>query len=436
MPARIDNAVACLETQGVARGDRVALWADNGPELACLIVACWRLGAVVLPLSVRLTEVQVEGLLDTMACHWVVTDRDLNREALALQEVVPPGSPLFGGVCLRDLPLDLASPATIVMTSGSTGDPKGVLHRLAHHHASALGSHENIPFGRDDTWLVSLPMGHMGGLALIMRALLHGGTLAFPAPSETLDASIRRTGATHLSLVPTQLRRLLTRMPRSPLKAVLVGGAACPPSLVERAVAAGLPIHLTYGSTEMCSQVTTTVPGEAGQEPGCSGHVLSGRDIKLNAAGEILVRGATCFSAYVTSTSLETPFDAEGWFATGDMGRLDASGRLFVRGRRDTMFISGGENIYPEEIEKALLDRLDAQACVVVPIPDEKYGRRPIAFVKTNQVLPLREDLALNLERFKWPDRLYPWPEDVPVSDKPDRMSFGRRVDRPGELGR
>jgi O-succinylbenzoic acid--CoA ligase len=178
----------------------------------------------------------------------------------------------------------------------------------------------------------------------------------------------------------------------------------------------------------MASQVTTTAPGEAAVHPAGVGRVLSGREIKVGAEGEILVRGATRFAGYVTADRLDSPFDAAGWFATGDLGDLDAAGRLEVRGRRDTMFISGGENIHPEEIERALLDRLRAEACVVVPVPDETYGRRPVAFVRSGTMLPARDDLDLPLERFKWPDRLLPWPDDVPVSDKPDRTDLAWRA--------
>lgn len=431
MLERIDNASSYLRKAGVVSGDRVAIRADNSSETTGLIVACWRLGAVVLPLSMRLTDTQVSNLFDTLACRWLVTDRVCEGESLSLHSLVPKGRQTFGGVRWNDLDLDFSSPATIILTSGSTGAPKGVLHTLASHHASARGSHANIPFGPDDTWLVSLPMAHMGGLALIMRALLHGGSLVFPETDEPLHASIRRTGATHLSLVPTQLQRVLSHAVGHPLKAVLVGGAACPPAWVKGAAAAGLPIHLTYGSTEMGSQVTTTALGEAAQAPTCSGRVLSRCELKVDAHGEILVRGATRFSGYITPTGLDRPFDAEGWFATGDMGLLDDSGRLSVRGRRDTMFISGGENIYPEEIERALLERLPATACVVVPVADEQYGQRPVAFVQMDEPLPTRDELALNLERFKWPDRLYPWPAEVDDSLKPDRLLFGKLASAP-----
>jgi O-succinylbenzoic acid--CoA ligase len=208
------------------------------------------------------------------------------------------------------------------------------------------------------------------------------------------------------------------------LKAVLVGGAACSAGLVQAAAARHLPMYLTYGSTEMASQVTTTRQGELLDAPTSVGHVLRHRELYLAPDGEIHVKGATRFTGYVCDGSLTQPFDEEGWFATGDVGRMDDRGGLQILGRKDTMFISGGENIYPEEIEKALIDALQAEACVVVPVADIEFGQRPVAFVKIDGDLPERDALSLNLERFKWPDRLYRWPEQVTSTIKPDRNWF------------
>ncbi|MCG8699524.1 MAG: AMP-binding protein [Bacteroidales bacterium] len=187
-----------------------------------------------------------------------------------------------------------------------------------------------------------------------------------------------------------------------------MGGAACPVGLVREAIERELPVHLTYGSSEMCSQVTTSTVEQSRVSSQSVGEVLPHRDVMIDADGEILVRGETRFMSYITKEGEHKPFDPDGWFATGDVGYFDAEGQLFVQGRKDTMFISGGENIYPEEIEKVLMDRLSAETCVVVPVPDDQYGQRPVAFVKTKEVLPTREALDLELERFKWPDRLLP----------------------------
>lgn len=431
MQTPLGDTVARINSSGIGPGDKLAILADTGSEMAWLIVACWQAGIVVVPLSNRLTETQRDQALIDLGCSALVSDRDLGRDIIPLAEVVKNAPPAFNGVSLENLSLNLEQHASIILTSGSMGHAKGVLHTLKSHYYSALGSHENIPFDAGDTWLVSLPFYHMGGLALIMRALLHGGSLAFPEQGESLTVAIRRTGATHLSLVPTQLRSMLnegTQIQGLGLKAVLVGGAACTPYLVKQAVTLGLPLYLTYGSTEMASQVATTARGDARERPTCSGRVLCHLEIKLAGDGEILVRGATRFVGYVEEGSLVSPFDSEGWFATGDLGRLDAAGNLYVHSRKDAMFISGGENIYPEEIERALNERLQAEACTVVPVPDERYGQRPVAFIKTQAVLPDRDDLELDLERFKWPDRLYIWPDDVDFSNKPNRKTMTERA--------
>ena len=274
-----------------------------------------------------------------------------------------------------------------------------------------------------------LPLYHISGFSLIMRALLHGGAIRFMKPEQGLVQSIQR-GVTHVSLVPTQLQRLLSdecaHMPQ--LKAMLVGGAACPPSWVRTARQRGWPVFLTYGSTEAASQVATASADELDQHPGACGRVLPSREVRIAPDGEILLRGRTLLKAYNGAQGPENPFDDAGWFHSGDAGRLDAAGRLYVTGRKDLMFVSGGENIFPEEIERALLATDGVECCVVVPVPHAEFGQRPVVFVRSNTpraVWPRQIEQALShLEGFKHPDHVYEWPAHLPVSPKPDRVAL------------
>ncbi len=189
----------------------------------------------------------------------------------------------------------------------------------------------------------------------------------------------------------------------------------------------GLPIHTSYGLTEMASQVTATPPGASREELRTSGRPLPHREISISEEGEVLVRGETLFTGYVKGDIIDRPLDVDGWFHTGDLGGLDADGFLRVRGRKDNLFISGGENIQPEEIEAALC-RLDGiEDAVVVPVPDMEFGFRPVAFVRTTGGSVETEDLARALEptlpRFKIPVAFYGWPEGV-GGMKLDRASF------------
>jgi O-succinylbenzoic acid--CoA ligase len=283
---------------------------------------------------------------------------------------------------------------------------------------------------------LSLPLYHVGGLGIVFRMLLGGGTVVIPECKEDMDTTVARYGITHVSLVSTQLYRWLaqgvSKKTTSTLKAVLVGGGPVPASLVKRASQAGLPLFTTYGSTEMASQITTTAPKDPGNRLFTSGKLLEFRNLKVDA-GEILVKGKTLFKGYVSQGKVTLPVDNEGWFRTGDMGALDGKSYLAFRGRKDNMFISGGENITPEEIEMQLCLIPRIARALVVPIKDNEFGFRPVAFVKTlgNKSLDheaLAADLEKHLPRFKVPLAFYEWPKEEDQGGiKPDR-SYLRRL--------
>jgi O-succinylbenzoic acid--CoA ligase len=313
--------------------------------------------------------------------------------------------------------------------------PKAALHSFGNHYYNALGSNRNITVQPGDRWLLSLPLYHVGGLGIVFRMLLGGGTVVIPESKEDMDTMVGRYGITHVSLVSTQLYRWLnqgvSKKTMRTLKAVLVGGGPVPSSLVSKAFQVGLPLFTTYGSTEMASQIATTTPKDPEDRLFTSGKVLEFRSLQIDG-GEILVKGETLFKGYVSEEKITLPVDDDGWFRTGDMGALDRESYLAFLGRKDNMFISGGENITPEEIERllCLIPRI-AQA-VVVPIEDNEFGFRPVAFVKTlgNKTLDhkgLAADLQRNLPRFKVPVAFYEWPKEEDKDRiKPDRAYLRR----------
>jgi O-succinylbenzoic acid--CoA ligase len=328
-----------------------------------------------------------------------------------------------------DIPLE--RPATIIFTSGSTGVPKAALHAFGNHYYNALGSNANIPLRSGDRWLHSLPLYHVGGLSILFRCLLAGATVALPRQGTPLGEAIDELGATHVSLVSTQLLRLLRgKADLAGLEAVLMGGGPVPAPLVDEAVARGLPIHTSYGLTETASQVTTTPPGASPGELGTSGRLLPYREIAISGGGEILVRGQTLFAGYVEGGKTERALDADGWFHTGDLGELNENGYLRVLGRQDNLFVSGGENIQPEEIEEALYGLPGVDEAVVVPVPDEEFGARPVAFVRMEDERygELAPELERVLPRFKIPIAFHPWPEETRRGMKPDRIALSERA--------
>lgn len=430
----IATMVDRLRGDGIETNQRVAIIADNSIEYIITLMALLHLGAVACPISTRLPSVTVENMLRSIDCQNVIASAEYVFDSRFIRWLSMFDTDGFKGM---DSPLDelsLEQDATILFTSGTAAIPKAVLHTFGNHYYSALGSNLNIALKPADRWLLSLPLYHVGGLGIVFRCLLAGATVVIPPAKQNLADTIDEFSITHLSLVPTQLQALLDQAPPeaslNAIKGVLVGGGHVPTRLVEKAVAAGLPIHTTYGSTEMTSQVTTTGPDESPEKLSTCGKVLKYRQLKISDEGEILVKGETLFKGYVTSSVVQSPCDSDGWYATGDLGEIDSDGYLTVTGRKDNMFISGGENIYPEEIESAMRLLDGVEDAIVVPIDDARFGQRPVAFVrmsKTATFYPekLTEELRARLPKFKIPVDILPWPDDTPRTGiKPDRTYF------------
>ena len=431
---RVGQSAVRLTEMGVNRGDRVGILLPNGIDQIILIISLIRIGAVACPISTKLPPSAVEDCLKEVGATLLVSDE--KGLALTGRQIVG-ASEIMTAAWSKpsDQVVSLYQPAVVIFTSGSTGGPKAVMLTLGNLYYNALGSNENISFGPGDRWLLSLPLFHVGGLGVLFRALVGGGAVVVANRNQDISDAVLQHEITHLSLVSTQLRRLLSeidnrQLVQRRLKAVLIGGSGIPSELIRQSVERKLPVYTSYGLSEMASQVTTSTASATIDELHTSGRLLPYRQLRIAKSGEIEVRGDTRFAGYADGNNLIAPFDRDGWFATGDIGSLDASGLLTVFGRRDTMFISGGENIYPEEIERALL-RIDSILdAVVVPIPHSEYGHRPCAFVRTAQPLELtidriRDELRHWLPSFKLPDRIFPWPEGVASAGfKPDRTSL------------
>ncbi|MBF0495625.1 MAG: o-succinylbenzoate--CoA ligase [Deltaproteobacteria bacterium] len=435
----VHETAARLRRSGLEGGTRLAIVAPNCLEYVVLLMACWHMGAVAVPVSTRWPAKLMADCLWDIGCSRVVRPDDFYAPGLldeisewSLEDLVNSRGGGDQETRTSNQEIDPDSEATILFTSGSSGRSKAVVHSLANHYFSALGSNQNISFEPGDIWLLSLPLYHAGGLSIVFRAILGGGAIGLPAPQRSLEEAVSRLDITHLSLVPTQLYRMLQhQVParfRSRVKALLVGGSPLPPALIQRAVESGLPLFTSYGSTEMASQVTTTRPGDSVEHLLTSGTLLPYRQIKIAEDGEILVRGETMFKGYLDKGGLDRRLTVDGWFRTGDLGRLDEQGYLAVTGRRDNMFISGGENIQPEEIERLIGQLEEVIEAVVVPVRHEEYGARPVAFIRPRPgcvSVPdgIRSHLLARLPKFKIPDHFFPWPEGLDSSG----MKISRR---------
>ncbi|MBN1609735.1 MAG: AMP-binding protein [Polyangiaceae bacterium] len=420
-------ALGWLEARGLTPGMSeppvVALEASNTESSLVMLYALISAGIPVLPLHPRLSDVERE------------TQRRLARATLLIDE------------CWRDaLPRDVRVSVTtaidaderllaVVFTSGTSGSPKGVALSRRAFLASARASAHNLGWHAGDRWLLSLPFAHVGGLSVVTRCLL-GRRCVVVAPSSEPGAVCGCLAAhrvTLVSLVPTQLGRWLAQKPpwRPPagLRAVLLGGAAAAPALIEQATARHVPILLTYGLTETCSQVTTQRYPTTTWARHC-GSPLPGVEI-VCPDGLIHVRGPMLFSGYVGEGARPVRRPEE-WFCTDDHGELDAEGHLYVLGRREELLNTGGENVSAVEVEQALMrSACVAQACVV-GIPDETWGQSVGAVVVLTgpahaSAQLLARHVRAELGSFKRP-RLWVVVSDLPrtATGKVDRAAVQR----------
>ena len=415
---------AAFEAKCVGRSDIVALVAPNSSALLLALIALVRMGAIAAPVNHRFPASHIDGVIAPL--HPAMTLDAAKLEAFVADALAQANASFTAAT-------EPERPVSIIHTSASSGKPKAAMHSFANHWYSATGSAQNLPFGLGDCWLLSLPLYHVGGYSMLFKSLIGGGTLAIPSSEMPLVESLARFPVTHLSLVPTQLYRML-RADSGPerlrcLKALLLGGSTVSAPLLREAIREQVPLHLTYGSTEMSTQVTTS-PVPVTEARGDSGVVLPYREVAISTDDEILVKGECLFMGYLEEGGLRTARDADGWFHTGDVGELSEDGRLTVLGRKDSMFISGGENIHPEEIEKALTAIEGIEAAIVVPAPDAEYGMRPVAWITARSNAPddaaMTASLSATLGRLKTPvalHRIQEW-QTLPGSAKIDRKWY------------
>ncbi|ACJ31424.1 O-succinylbenzoate-CoA ligase [Shewanella piezotolerans WP3] len=426
---------------GVQRGDRIACIAYNQPELLTLYWACVDHGMLFCPISPRFAPKQLIELIQTHQYTYCwLGDISNNSHNQALHEALSNDTTQQLSIdytqhSSASAPnIDPSQGVNAILTSGSTGLPKAAVHSLKNHIASANGSKSLIDITAEDSWLLLLPLFHIGGLAIINRCALSGACVVFEDKTVSLATQLSRDKISHLSLVSAQLQKLLDsdNCDLSQVKAMLLGGGVISADLLLQLETLNIGAYTSYGMTEMSSQITT---GKAGADSS-SGTVLPQRQLKI-VNGEIWVKGECLFLGYLTQDNFQRPTDSEGWFYTKDLGHWDENTNLRIDGRADNMFISGGENIQPEEIEAALKLHPQIDDAIVYPINDAQFGNLPAAIIKiashsTGQPseAELSEFLANKIARFKRPRQYYPWPDINSVGIKVVRKQVIAAVKR------
>ncbi|EOP64304.1 2-succinylbenzoate-CoA ligase [Bacillus cereus VDM006] len=379
----------------IAKGQKVAVLMKNGTQMITVIHALSYIGAVAVLLNTRLSREELLWQMDDAEVVCLVTDQEFETEQVlvyAFEEVV--NGPKKTAVVQEEFSLEESM--TIIYTSGTTGKPKGVILTYGNHWASAVGSSLNLGLRDDDCWLACMPMFHVGGLSLLMKNIMYGMRILLVPKYDPdfIHEAIKTRGITIISVVSKMLMDLLERLGEetypSSLRCMLLGGGPAPKSLLETCVTKGIPVYQTYGMTETSSQICTLSADYMLTKVGSAGKPLfscqlriekDGEVVPPNVEGEIAVKGPNVTHGYFKREDATRETIIDGWLHTGDLGYLDEEGFLYVLDRRSDLIVSGGENIYPAQIEEVLLANPKVAEAGVVGKADEQWGQVPVAFI-------------------------------------------------------
>ncbi|MFF5085025.1 AMP-binding protein [Actinoplanes sp. NPDC000266] len=452
---RAARLATVLAARGAAVGERVAYAGLNSPSFLITLLAAARLGAIFVPLNFRLAGPELRQILDGSEAriivaepgHRPVVDEIAGQTGLKQfllvddDPAVPAGdapgpwqpwSSLLGAVTEHPeiAERDFGDPAILMYTSGTTGLPKGVILTHGNVWWNAVNVDTIVDTRRGDVTHAAAPLFHIGALnSFTLRNLVRGGTVVVRRgfdPAQMLDDIVRHRVNSTFG-VPAMFAAL-ARVPGffdadlSSLRSIIVAGAPVPPSLIADYAKHGVTLQQAWGLTETAPfathlpvERTTDKLGSAGipmsytevrvVEPGTSAPVRAGKH------GEVIVRGPNVTPGYwQNNEATDAAFDADGWFHSGDIGYLDDDGYLFIVDRLKDMIITGGENVYPAEVESALADLPGAVDVAVVGVPDEKWGETVVALVSVTGAVPTLEDVrehaARKVARYKLPTRL------------------------------
>lgn len=396
----ISRAIAVLNDKNLPVSAKIIVPTNLGIDAIYWIFAAVLTERVVVPISGDCTKPELNYI-----------KRALGESHLVLDPVPAEGS--TGEINFSSAFFSSDNPCAVIFTSGSSGKPKGIVLSRKNFLVSAKLHAKLHGENTSDRWLCNLPLNHVGGFSIPWRALFLGQDFAYEKQfnPETILWWIRSNDITHISMVPTMLHRILNMgdiKAGKAFKAILLGGAPATEALLDRAENADLLILTTYGLTESCSQIITSPYSFPRRISDGVGLVNAGQ-IRISAEGEIQIHKNFIAKTLLTEDGEQKTLTTEEYFSSGDLGRIDENGHLHVLGRKDELIISGGVNIFPQEVEAALQKHKAIENCCVVGVPDEEWGQKLVAAIQlkadisTVSFSDLRDFLAQNLNSKKIP---------------------------------
>ncbi|RIN23780.1 o-succinylbenzoate--CoA ligase [Staphylococcus succinus] len=393
---------------------RIGLYIDNSIESVILINAAWLAGIEIAMLNTRLTKSEMLAQMNSVDVDTIIAMNELDLEDLNVMAysdlLIQVNDEVFTAQ------FSINSIASIMFTSGTTGPQKAVPQTFMNHYASALGCKETLGFNQSTKWLSVLPIYHISGLSVILRALIEGFTVRIESKfnADTMLAIIKQELPTHVSLVPQTLKWLMDTGMNQPfhIEKILLGGAKLSSSLIEQALKYHLPIYNSFGMTETCSQFLTASPDMLAQRYDTVGKPSENVKVKIAKPnelghGELLIKGDNVMKDYLYPENKRDTFE-DGYFKTGDIAEIDAEGYVMVYDRRKDLIISGGENIYPYQIETVAKQYHSIEDAMCVGIKDEQWGEVPCLYYISNEIIPKTELLKHfkdNIAKYKIPKR-------------------------------
>ncbi|MFD1040181.1 o-succinylbenzoate--CoA ligase [Virgibacillus byunsanensis] len=435
-----------LAQTGISKGDHVGILSTNNVSMVVAIHSLSYLGAVSVMLNTRLTKQELDYQVRDADVTTVLTSEQFKEINFSI-----PVKSFFEIEQYLEKPIKLQSVMnledtfTIIYTSGTTGFPKGVIHTIGNHWWSSIGSALNLGLDHKDKWLAVLPIFHVGGLSIFIRSVIYGIPvyLVEKFDEKVVHEAILTKGVTIVSVVTVMLHRLGeylgdNRYPDS-FRCMLLGGGPAPKPLLEKAKVQHIPVFQSYGMTETSSQIVTLSPSDALEKLGSSGKPLFPAQLKIDGPkgdiGEIMVKGAMVTSGYYKNPKATDIAITDGWLSTGDLGFEDKDGFLYVVDRRKDLIISGGENVYPSEIESVLMEMEGINEVGVVGRKDNLWGQVPVAFIVLKDRSVYQDDILVfaekRLAKYKIPKQIF-FVDELPrnASNKLVRAKLENMLDK------